>query len=610
MPTPLTGQAPINDMVVDVRPPAEDPKTKRQKQLVSWVINHIDDWEQYRDNNYEELWKEYYRSWKGVWTKTEQTRTSERSKFISPALQQAVEMAVAEAEEATFGRSRWIDIEDDLRDEEKTDMALIRDQLLEDMELNGVPASISECYLNGAIYGTGIAKIVPSEATELVTTEAGTDEQTYTKCELEPISPEDFVIDPEARSVDEALGCAHIVVRPKHSIEKKQAEGIYEDVFLGEYADDRDLSSKGETKSQTVGDKCEIIEYHGYVPTYLMPGDDIPDSFDMTEAIITISNRQALLKEKANPFTHKDRSVVAFQWDKVPNRFWGRGVCEKGINSQRALNAELRARQDGLALTIHPMMAADATRLPRGMKLEVAPGKQILTNGDPKTILNPMHFGDMSSHTYQQANELERMLQDATGQAVASAGTAAQPTNATASGMSMILGSAIKRSKRTMQNIERSFLKPLIRKTVHRYMQFDPARYPSMDYKFIPRSSMGIMAREFTQTQIAQAMQTTPPDSPVYGVLLEEFFNNSSLPSKEGMQEKIKQMYQPKQPDPFEQIMQQLKVEELQAKVEKLRSEAVENYAQAQSEQRQTEVNAFNAVANVEDREIDRSSNE
>ena len=80
----------------------------------------------------------------------------------------------------------------------------------------------------------------------------------------------------------------------------------------------------------------------------------------------------------------------------VPNRFWGRGVAEKGINSQRALNAELRARQDGLALTIHPMMAADATRLPRGMKLEVAPGKQILTNGDPKTILNPMHFGEMS----------------------------------------------------------------------------------------------------------------------------------------------------------------------------------------------------------------------
>ena len=225
MPAPLRqGTQPINDMVVDVRPNQEDPKNKRQKQLVSWVIAHIEPWERYRDNNYEDLWKEYYRSWKGVWDTAEKTRTSERSKFISPALQQAVEMAVAEAEEATFGRSRWIDIEDDLRDNEKTDMALVRDQLLEDMEINGVPDGVTEAYLNAAIYGTGIGKVVVSEQTELVTDEQGyTDEKTYTLCELEPISPEDFVIDPEARSIDEALGCAHIIVRPKHSIEKKQA---------------------------------------------------------------------------------------------------------------------------------------------------------------------------------------------------------------------------------------------------------------------------------------------------------------------------------------------------------------------------------------------------
>ena len=281
MPAPLRqGTQPINDMVVDVRPNQEDPKNKRQKQLVSWVIAHIEPWERYRDNNYETLWKEYYRSWKGVWDTAEKTRTSERSKFISPALQQAVEMGVAEAEEATFGRQRWIDIDDDLRDADKTDMALVRDQLLEDMELNGVPEGIAEAYLNGAIYGTGIGKVVVSEQTEIVTDEQGySDEQTYTKCELEPISPEDFCIDPEARTIDEALGCAHIIVVPKHGIEKKQAEGIYEETHLGDYADDRDLSSKGETKSDIVNDKCEIVEYHGLVPTYLLPeeDDDMPE---------------------------------------------------------------------------------------------------------------------------------------------------------------------------------------------------------------------------------------------------------------------------------------------------------------------------------------------
>ena len=83
----------------------------------------------------------------------------------------------------------------------------------------------------------------------------------------------------------------------------------------------------------------------------------------------------------------QDRPVVAFPWDVVPGRFWGRGVCEKGYNSQKALDTELRARIDALSLTIHPMMAIDATRLPRGAKPEIRPGKMILTSGDPREVL-------------------------------------------------------------------------------------------------------------------------------------------------------------------------------------------------------------------------------
>ena len=46
----------------------------------------------------------------------DKTRDSERSRIISPALQQAVESSVAEVEEATFGRGKWFDISDDVND--------------------------------------------------------------------------------------------------------------------------------------------------------------------------------------------------------------------------------------------------------------------------------------------------------------------------------------------------------------------------------------------------------------------------------------------------------------------------------------------------------------
>ena len=65
---------------------------------------------------------EYYRLWRGHWASEDKTRQSERSKIISPALQQAVESSVAELEEATFGRGKWFDIRDDAADTETADI--------------------------------------------------------------------------------------------------------------------------------------------------------------------------------------------------------------------------------------------------------------------------------------------------------------------------------------------------------------------------------------------------------------------------------------------------------------------------------------------------------
>jgi hypothetical protein len=122
-----------------------------------------------------------------------------------------------------------------------------------------------------------------------------------------------------------------------------------------------------------------------------------------------------LLKAEQNPYMMQDRPVVAFPWDVVPSRFWGRGICEKGYNAQKALDTELRARIDALALTVHPMLAVDASRLPRGSKLEVRPGKAILTNGNPAEILQPFRFGNLDSNTFNQAASLQQMVQMATG---------------------------------------------------------------------------------------------------------------------------------------------------------------------------------------------------
>ncbi len=55
----------------------------------------------------------------------------------------------------------------------------------------------------------------------------------------------------------------------------------------------------------------------------------------MGEAIVVIANDGTLLKAEANPYMMKDRPILAYQDDTVPNRLLGRGTVEKAYNSQK-----------------------------------------------------------------------------------------------------------------------------------------------------------------------------------------------------------------------------------------------------------------------------------
>jgi hypothetical protein len=310
----------------------------------------------------------------------------------------------------------------------------------------------------------------------------------------------------------------------------------------------------------------------------------------------------------------KDRPVVAFPWDVVPSRFWGRGVCEKGYNSQKALDTEIRARIDALALTIHPMLAIDATRIPRGSKPEVRPGKMILPNGDPREVLQPFNFGQVNQITFAQAAALQQMVQQATG-AVDSAGIAGQVNGeATAAGISMSLGAIIKRHKRTLINFQQSFLMPFVTKAAHRYMQFDPDNYPVKDYKFNATSTLGIIAREYEVTQLVQLLQTMKQDSPLYPVLIQSIIDNMNLSNRE---ELIQSLQQASQPNPEQQQMamaaqqaqlqfQQAQTAALGAQAQESTSRAAKYQVEAQLAPQELEIEKINAITrNLRDGDAD-----
>ena len=560
--------------------------------LRQWVMGRVDQWEAHRNSNYQKKWDEYYRLWRGIWSTEDKTRDSEKSRLIAPATQQAIEATVSELEEATFGRERWFDIKDDLLDQDPNDVEYIRLLLQEDLEKEGVKSSIAECMLNGAIFGTAIGKIIVEEKTEIVPSEQpvmgtltsirGTTEVPYIATKIEAVSPKEFVIDPTATTINEALGVAQIVVKPKYLITKGIEDGIYEDKPIGSF-DKADFGFDEEESSvSNEDDKVKIIEYWGLVPKKFLSksseGFDYEDD-SLVEAVVTIANDSVVLRAVENPFMMKDRPFVSYQHDKVPNKFWGRGIAEKGYNPQKALDAELRARIDALALTTHPMMGLDATRLPRGTKFDIRPGKTILTNGDPKSVLMPLTFGSLNQSTFTEAAELERMVQMGTGAMDSANSNFANPRNSTASGMSMLQAASIKRQKRTLMNFQDSFLIPMINKVMWRKIQFDPQRYPVVDYKFVPYSSIGIMAKELEITQMIQLLSMTPQGTPAFNVILTAIFENSSLNNRGELVQAVQQMMQP---NPMAQQAQQIELEKAVLENEELRADINKTMAQAQ----------------------------
>ena len=576
-----------------------------EETLEGWVINKCQGWRDHFESNYAEKFDEYYRLWRGQWAAEDRTRETERSKIISPALQQAVESSVAELEEATFGRGKFFDIEDDIADQNKADIALLRETLTKDFKKNKVRKGVAECLINAAVFGTGIAEVVLEEEKEFQPatqpimggelTAVGVNIVDMTCVKLRPVMPQNFLIDPLATSVDEALGCAVDEFVPTHLVEQLQEQGVYRNVEVGLAAPDFDIEPDKDL-SVYEDDKVRLTKYYGLVPRYLLEAArqeedeeveeltaDDENGSHYVEAIVVIANDGTLLKAEENPYMMGDRPIVAFPWDVVPSRFWGRGVCEKGYNSQKALDAEIRARIDALALTIHPMMAMDATRMPRGARTEVRAGKTILTNGSPKEVLQPLNFGNVSQVTFAQANELQKMVQTATG-AIDSAGIAGSINgDATAAGISMSLGAIIKRHKRTLINFQESFLIPFVTKAAHRYMQFNPEKYPVADYKFHTSSSLGIIAREYEVTQLVQLLQTMKPDSPMYSQLIMSIVDNMNLSNREQL---VQALQQANQPNPQAQQMamaaQQAQIEFQKSQTAALQGQAVESQARAQ----------------------------
>ena len=578
-----------------------DNKYTPTNKLVTWLAGHLEDWRDSRNDNYLDNWMEYEALWRGEWRVEDRLRESERSRIVSPVLQEAIENHASEIEEGVFGNGDDLfSIDDDYMDKNAADIDYMQSYMKDCFKQTGLRSQVGEVILLASIYGTGIGEVVVAEETDYIpATEVmedvdsvaiGTKSKKKIQVLLNPVSPQNFLIDPNANGIKDAMGCAVEEFVSAHLVAKNMEDGVYMEADLNGTAPEETELEESWIDEDYDQDKVKIVRYYGLVPEKLLDnpengesyegtGDILEEYGNLVEAIVVIGNDNVLLKAERSPYMMKDRPIVAYQDDTVPKRFWGRGIAEKGYNMQRAIDAQLRAHLDSLALTTAPMMGIDATRLPRGAKFEIRPGKSILTNGDPREILQPFKFGVTEEANLVTAQAFQKMLLSATN----TMSTQDDVKAAAGGDLSVALATVLKKNKRTLVNFQDNFLVPFITKVAHRFMQFAPEEFPVADYKFVANSSLGNLAKEVEQLQYLNLLKTLGPNSPVVPLLLEGIVNNSSMENRAEIIATLKEEAQAQAKQAQQQA--QLQQAQVQSGIQLQGSEAQSNMAKAQKDQ-------------------------
>jgi hypothetical protein len=151
-----------------------------------------------------------------------------------------------------------------------------------------------------------------------------------------------------------------------------------------------------------------------------------------------------------------------------------------------------------------------------------------------------MHFGQLEQSTFTHTQQLDQMIQRATGSLDVISLASRAGGDSRSGSTSMMLSGIVKRHKRTLMGFIDRFYVPSLRKILWRNMQYYPERYTPRNWNFIASSTMGIIQREYETQNLVQLLNTMEPQSPEYKMLLMGVVSNTGLTHRREIIEMLK----------------------------------------------------------------------
>ena len=403
---------------------------------------------------------------------------------------------------------------------------MIHDQLLDSNAVNVFRHAIFE----SCLLGTGIVK-GPFNYNKKIhkwqRTEEGDREYTpYEKSvpRIESVSVWDFHPDPAATSIED---CEYVIQR--HRMNRQQLRGLsqrphfdkvaiedclakganYEDKYY------EDTIREDETEPYYQENRFEVLEYWGVVDAKFADeaGLQLPlgiSELDQIPVNVWVCGN-TILRCVMNPFTPARIPYQVFPYEINPYQMWGVGVAENMEDAQLLMNGHVRMAIDNLALAGNLVFDVDEASLVPGQNMDIFPGKIFRRqSGVTGTAINGLKFPNTAGENIQMYQIARQLADEETGiPSIMHGQTGVTGTGRTASGLSMLMGSAGLAMKTVIKNIDDYLLKPMGEAYFQWNMQFnESAEDIEGDLEIKPRGVAAVMQKEVRSQRLTALLQT------------------------------------------------------------------------------------------------------
>ena len=391
----------------------------------------------------------------------------------------------------------------------------IHDQLDE----SGANKHLRSTAFEMALFGTGVMK--GPFATDREYPNWGDDgeysPEVKTVPSIEHVSVWNLYPDPDAQNMEEA---EYVIQR--HKMSRQQLKQLKNRPF---FIDDNidevckmgpnyirkywELAMEDDSPHSVV-ERFEVLEFWGYVDTYIVKEFGVPISPDLKKldtlnCNIWISGGK-VIRMVLNPFKPSRIPYHATPYEINPYSFFGIGVAENMEDTQTLMNGFMRLAVDNAVLSSNVVFEVDENNLVPGQDLKMYPGKVIRrSSGAPGQALFATKYPNVTNETMALFDKARVLSDESTGfPSYAHGQTDIQGVGRTASGISMLMNAANGGIRSVVKNIDDYLLGPLGKALFAFNMQFDFDSSIKGDLEVIARGTESLMANEVRSQRLMQ----------------------------------------------------------------------------------------------------------